>query len=53
MERAVEESISILGPKGFVLSTSVNGDSKRAQSNLETMIKTCKRKLCEIELQNE
>jgi len=50
VEDAVDESISILGPKGFILSPvdNVREDSERARNNIKTMIKTWKKKLCEM-----
>ena len=52
VEDAVEESMSILGPKGFILSPvdSVTDNSVRTWNNVKTMIKTWKRKLEEIEI---
>jgi len=46
VEEAVDESISILGPKGFILSPvdNVREDSGRAWNNIRTMIKTWKEK---------
>ncbi|MBA7535895.1 hypothetical protein ES705_28154 [subsurface metagenome] len=50
VEEAVAESISILGPKGFVLSPvdNVREDSEHAWNNIEIMIKTWKKKLCAL-----
>ncbi len=50
VEKAVEESISILGPSGFILSPvdNVTDNTKKTWNNIKTMIKTWKKKLCEI-----
>jgi len=50
VEDAVGESISILGPEGFILSPvdNVTDNSKRTWNNVKTMIKTWKIKLQEI-----
>lgn len=47
VEEAVERSISILGPRGFILSPvdNVTDNSERTWNNVKTMIKTWKRKL--------
>jgi uroporphyrinogen-III decarboxylase len=51
VEDAVEESISILGPEGFILSPvdNITDNSARTWNNVKTMIKTWKRKLKETE----
>ena len=45
VEEAVEKSISILGPKGFILSPvdNVRDNSEKTWNNVKTMIKTWKR----------
>jgi len=50
VEDAVEESISVLGPEGFILSPvdNVRDNSKRTWNNVKTMIKTWKIKLQEM-----
>ncbi|GAI40076.1 unnamed protein product, partial [marine sediment metagenome] len=50
VQDAVEKSISILGPKGFILSPvdNVTNNSKRTWNNVKTMIKTWERKLAEV-----
>lgn len=50
VEEAVKESISILGPQGFILSPvdSVTDNSKRTWNNVKVMIKTWKRKVKEL-----
>ncbi len=50
VEEAVEESISILGPKGFILSPvdNVRESSELSWNNIKTMIDTWKRKLGEM-----
>ena len=50
VEEAVEKSISILGPEGFILSPvdNVTDNSERTWNNVKTMIKTWKRKLQEM-----
>ncbi len=47
VEEAVDESISILGPKGFILSPvdNVREDSERAWNNIKTLIKTWKKEI--------
>lgn len=47
VQKAVEESISILGPEGFILSPvdNVTDNSEKTWNNVKTMIKTWKRKL--------
>ncbi len=54
IEEAVEKSISILGPEGFILAPvdSINDDSERTWNNVKTMIKTWKRELRKIKIQN-
>lgn len=50
VEKAVEESISILGAEGFILSPvdNVTDSSEKTWNNVKTMIKTWKRKLEEM-----
>jgi len=50
VEHAVEESISILGPTGFILSPvdNVRESTELSWNNIKTMIKTWKKKLCEM-----
>jgi hypothetical protein len=50
VQEAVEKSISILGPKGFILSQvdNVTDNSERTWNNVKTMIKTWERKLEEV-----
>jgi len=50
VQEAVKKSISILGPKGFILSpvSNVREHSKRSWDNIKTMIRTWKKKLCEM-----
>jgi hypothetical protein len=50
VQKAVEESLSILGPEGFILSPvdNVTDNSERTWNNVKTMIKTWKRKLVEV-----
>lgn len=45
VEKVVEESISLLGPEGFILSPvdNVADDSERTWKNVKTMIKTWKK----------
>ena len=51
VQDAVERSISVLGPKGFILSPAdnVTDNSARTWNNIRIMIKTWKRKLEEME----
>ena len=50
VEDAVEESISVLVPEGFILPPvdNVTDNSKRTWNNVKTMIKTWKIKLQEM-----
>ena len=50
VQDAVEKSISILGPRGFILSPvdNVTDNSERTWNNVKTMIKTWERKLAEV-----
>ena len=48
VEEAVEKSMSILGPEGFILAPLGGDDSERCWNNEKIMIKTWKRKLLEI-----
>jgi len=50
VQDAVENSISILGPRGFILSPvdNVTDNSERTWNNVKTMIKTWERKLAEV-----
>ena len=50
VETAVEESISTLGPEGFILSPvdNITDNCAKIWSNIEIMIRTWKRKLKEV-----
>ncbi len=52
VEEAVEESISILGPNGFILSIvdGIGDCSEHAWNNVKTMIKAWKRKLRALDM---